>query len=85
VEPKTKINFEVTLKDGHIVKVTYNPDFMNHLEFRGNISETGYQSEFPFVYNTHPSIDEVKKLAGEMAQILYDNNPTRFGKSQSLF
>lgn len=79
-----KINFVVTLKTGDKVDITYEPDFVNHLEFRGKISETGYRSEFPFPIDAHPSLDEVKQLAGEMAQELYENNPAKYGTTQAL-
>lgn len=81
---ENKINFVVTLKTGDKVDVTYYPDFMNHLEFRGNVSETGYRSEFPFPIDSHPSLEEVKKLAGEMAQKLYEENPAKHGTQQAL-
>ncbi len=79
-----KINFVVTLKTGDKVDITYYPDFMNHLEFRGKISETGYRSEFPFPTDAQPSLDEVKQLATEMAQELYDKNPAKYGTTQAL-
>ena len=79
-----KINFVVTLKTGDKVDITYEPDFHNHLEFRGKISETGYRSEFPFPINAHPSLDEVKELAAEMAQKLYENNPAKYGTTPAL-
>ncbi len=80
-----KINFVVTLKSGDKVNVTYYPDFMHHLEFRGKVSETGYRSEFPFPVDAHPSLGEVKQLAGEKAQELYDKNPAKYGTTQALF
>jgi len=79
-----KINFVVTLKTGDKVDITYEPDFHNHLEFRGKISETGYRSEFPFPIDTHLSLDEVKELAAEMAQELYENNPAKYGTTPAL-
>jgi hypothetical protein len=82
---KNRINFVVTIKTGDRVEVTYCPDFLNHLEFRGNISETGYRSDFPFPIDSHPSLDEVKKLAGELAQKFYDENPAKHGIQQKLF
>jgi len=84
INSENKINFVVTLKTGDKVDVTYSPDFMNHLEFRGKVSETGYRSEFPFPIDDHPSLDEVKKLAGEMAQKLYEKNPAKHGTQQAL-
>ena len=80
-----RIDFVVTLKNGEKVDVAYYPDFINHLEFRGNISETGYRSEFPFEYDSHPSLDEVKELAQGMAQALYDKNPAKHGIMKTLF
>ncbi len=85
MKQEEKINFEVTLKNGGKVKVEYRPDFMNHLAFFGNISETGYRSDFPFPVNSEPSLDEVKKLAGELAQKFYNENPTKYGTQQTLF
>ena len=79
-----KITFEVTLENSEKVDVTYYPDFINHLEFRGNISETGYRSEFPFPHDDHPSLYQVKELAQILAQKLYDMNPAKFGKQKSL-
>lgn len=79
-----KINFVVTLKTGDKVDITYEPDFHNHLEFRGKISETGYRSEFPFPIDAHLSLDEVKELAAEMAQKLYENNPAKYGTTPAL-
>ncbi len=79
-----KINFVVTLKTGDKVQVTYYPDFMHHLEFRGKVSETGYRSAFPFPVDAQPSLDEVKQLAGERAQELYDKNPAKYGTTQRL-
>ena len=77
-----KINFVVTLKTGDKVDITYEPDFHNHLEFRGKISETGYRSEF--FPNAHLSLDEMKELAAEMAQKLYENNPAKYGTTPAL-
>jgi hypothetical protein len=85
MKSEVKIHFTVTLKNGDKVEVEYRPDFMNHLAFLGNVSETGYRSEFPFPVDSHPSLDEVKKLAGEMAQKLYDENPAKHGTQQALF
>lgn len=79
-----KINFVVTLKTGDKVDITYEPGFHNHLEFRGKISETGYRSEFPFPIDAHLSLDEVKELAAEMAQKLYENNPAKYGTTPAL-
>jgi len=84
MKSEVKIHFAVTLKCGDKVEIEYRPDFMNHFAFRGNISETGYRSEFPFPIDSHPSLDEVKKLAGEMAQKLYDGNPAKHGSQQAL-
>lgn len=81
---REKINFVVTLKTGDKVDITYAPDFHNHLEFRGKISETGYRSEFAFPTDAHPSLDEVKELAAEMAQKLYENNPAKYGTTPAL-
>jgi len=80
-----KINFVVTLKSGDQVAVSYFPDFMNHLDFRGKISPTGYRSEFHKFGSDHPTLDEVKKFAGELAQELYDKNPAKYGTTQALF
>jgi len=85
MKSEVKIHFVVTLKCGDKVDVEYRPDFMHNLSFRGNISETGYRSEFPFPIDSHPSLDEVKKLAGEMAQKLYDENPAKYGTQSALF
>ncbi|MDD5500590.1 MAG: hypothetical protein PHH57_02760 [Candidatus Omnitrophica bacterium] len=85
IMPKNAVRFMVTLKSGDKVNVTYSPNFLNHLEFRGNVSETGYRSEFPFPVDSHPSLDEVKTLAGEIAQKLYDDNPAKYGTQQPLF
>ncbi len=85
MKSKTKINFVVTLKDGNKIEVTYQPDFLNHLEFRGNISETGYWSAFPFPVNSHPSLDEIKKRSTELAQVKYDVYPGKYGSPQTLF
>ena len=84
INSENKINFVVILKTGDKVDVTYFPDFMNHLEFRGKVSETGYRSEFLFPIDEHPSLDEVKELAGEMAQKLYEENPAKHGTQQAL-
>ena len=84
MKSEVKINFVVTLKTGDKVDIEYRPDFMNHLAFRGNVSETGYRSEFPFPIDYHPSLDEVKKLAGEIAQNLYEGNPAKHGTQQAL-
>jgi len=84
MKSEIKIHFAVTLKSGDKVEITYRPDFMNHLEFRGNVSETGYRSEFPFPIDSHPSLEEVKKLAGEMVQKLYEGNPAKYGTQQAL-
>ena len=81
---RDKINFVVTLKSGDKVNVTYDPDFVNHLEFRGKISETGYRSAFPYPVDALPSLDEVKEFAAEMAQELYDNNPAKYGTTPAL-
>ena len=81
-----RINFVVTLENGEEVAVSYRPEFMHHLEFRGNISETGYRSEFPFVSRAaDPSLAEVKRKAQEMAQGLYNRNPAKHGLMQPLF
>ena len=85
INSENKINFVVTLKTGDKVDVTYFPDFLNHLEFRGKVSETGYRSEFPFPHDDHPSLDEVKELAAEMAQKLYEGNPAKYGLQKHLF
>lgn len=45
-EPKEV--FKVTTDDGTEVEVTYTPGFMKHLEFRGEISSTGYHSSFDY-------------------------------------
>lgn len=82
---ENKIGFVVTLENGEKVDVTYDPDFINHLEFRGNISETGYRSEFPFEYKSNPSLEKVKELAQGMAQELYDKNPAKHGITKPLF
>lgn len=44
--------FSVTTDDGKAVEVTYTPGFMKHLEFRGEISPTGYHSSFDYAGKT---------------------------------
>ncbi len=85
VSMDNKIDFVVTLENGETVAVTYNPDFLNHLEFRGNVTETGYRSDFPFGIGAKPSLDKVKEYAQGRAQELYDNNPAKYGITKSLF
>lgn len=81
-----RIDFVVTLANGETVNVSYYPDFIHHLEFRGSISPTGYRSEFPFVsHHGTPSLDEVKERAQTMAQKLYDENPAKHGSMHRLF
>jgi len=57
---------------------------MTNLEFRGNISSTGYRSEFPFPYGYKPSLDEMKEVAQAKAQQLYNENPTKNGVMKPL-
>ena len=78
-------DFVVTLENGEKVDVAYYPDFANHLEFRGNVTETGYRSDFPFFIGAKPSLDKVKEYAQGRAQELYDNNPAKYGITKSLF
>lgn len=82
---ENKIHFVVTLENGETVDVAYDPSFINHLEFRGNISETGYRSDFPFPYDSKPTLDEVKEVAQARAQQLYNENPAKHGVTKPLF
>jgi len=82
---ENKIHFVVTLENGETVDVTYEPSFINHLEFRGNISETGYRSDFPFSHDYEPSLDEVKETAQARAQQFYNENPAKYGLMKHLF
>jgi len=82
---ENKIHFVVTLENGETVDVTYDPSFINHLEFRGNISETGYRSDFPFSHDYEPSLDEVKETAQARAQQFYNENPAKYGLMKHLF
>ena len=82
---ENKIHFAVTLENGETVDVEYAPDRMPHLAFRGNISSTGYRSEFPFPYEYKPSLDEVKEVAQAKAQQLYNENPAKHGLMKPLF
>jgi hypothetical protein len=78
------VKFVVTLDNGDKVNVTYEPQFMNHLEFRGPISETGYRSEFPN-FEKKPSLEEVKAKARKLAQKLWEDNPAKHGIQQKIF
>ena len=80
-----KKHFVVTLENGEKVDVAYNPGFLNHLEYRGNISSTGYRSDFPFPYGHEPTLDEVKETAQIRTQQLYNENPAKHGITKSLF
>ena len=85
-EEDKRIRFVVILRNGEKVNVTYDREFMHHLEFRGSISSTGYRSEFPFTSeDADPAFDEVKRKAQEMAQGLYDRNPAKHGVTSPLF
>jgi len=66
-------------------KAQWQPSFINHLEFRGNISETGYRSDFPFSHDYEPSLDEVKETAQARAQQFYNENPAKYGLMKHLF
>lgn len=46
--PEATQEFKITAKDGTTVDVTYTPDMKHHLEYRGEISPTGYRSSFAF-------------------------------------
>ena len=82
---REQINFQVVLDNGKEVAVTYEPDFMNHLEFRGPVSETGYRSDFPFPVDAKPTLDKVKKLAKTRAEEFYKANPAKHGHQTTLF
>jgi len=57
--------FKVTTDDGKEVEVTYTPGFMKHLEFRGEISCTGYHSSFDYAGKTNVK-DAARKKANEL-------------------
>lgn len=63
-EPKEV--FKVTTDDGKEIEVTYTPGFMQHIEFRGEISSTGYHSHFGYkgeLANVH---EAARKKANEL-------------------
>jgi hypothetical protein len=60
-----KQTFDITTKDGTKVNVTYQPENRYHLEFRGEISPTGYHSHFGFNGKS-----EVKEYASKYAEDL---------------
>jgi len=83
---ENKIHFAVTLENGETVDVEYTLTCrMPHLAFRGNISSTGYRSDFPFPYDYEPTLDEVKEVAQVRAQQLYNENPAKHGAMKPLF
>ncbi len=61
-------NFKLTTKDGTNVDVAYQPENHHHLEFRGEISSTGYRSHFG--YNGE---GDVKEFAAKYAEELRSN------------
>jgi len=63
-----KQNFSLTTKDGTKVEVTYQPDNRHHLEFRGEISSTGYRSHFGY-----DGKSDVKEFAAKYAEELRSN------------
>lgn len=85
-ERDKRIDFVVILRNGEEVDVAYYPKFMHHMEFRGNISPTGYRSEWPYISEyAEPPLDEVKRKAQEIAQGVYDRNPAKHGVTSPLF
>jgi len=63
-----KQNFCLTTKDGTKVEVTYQPNNQHHLEFRGEISSTGYRSHFGY-----DGKGDVKEFAAKYAEELRSN------------
>jgi len=63
-----KQNFTLTTKDGTKVEVTYQPNNQHHLEFRGEISSTGYRSHFGY-----DGKGDVKEYAAKYAEDLRSN------------
>lgn len=63
-EPKEE--FEITTDDGKEIKVTFTPGFMNHLEFRGEISPTGYHSFFGYKGSSGEAKDAARIKANEL-------------------
>jgi hypothetical protein len=82
---RKKVNFKVVLDNGKEVDVTYDPGFINHLEFRGPVSETGYRSDFPFKLYAKPTLEQVKALAKKRAEEFYKLNPAKHGSQKTLF
>jgi len=60
-----KQNFSLTTKDGTKVEVTCQPNNQHHLEFRGEISSTGYRSHFGY-----DGKSDVKEYAAKYAEDL---------------
>lgn len=82
--------FTVKLTNGQEVEVTWTKIYfpsgdMDHLEFRGPISETGYRSHF-IQKHSHADADREKVLeyAGELAQKWWKENEYKYGKQMSL-
>jgi len=66
-----KTDFDILLDSGEVVKVSWEPGFNNHLEFRSKaISETGYRSDFPMEMEKHFTLDEIKEHAKKRAEEL---------------
>ena len=79
-----KTEIVVTLENGETVIVTHDT-FLNGIQFRGNVSPTGFRSDFPFPYGYEPSLEEVKEVAQARAQQLYNENPAKHGVMDTLF
>lgn len=63
-ESKPKQTFKVTTEDGTEIEVAYDESMRHHLEFRGEISPTGYHSHFG--YDGKGDVREAaQKLANE--------------------
>jgi hypothetical protein len=60
-----KKTFSVTTDDGTEVEVTFDREFRNHLEFRGEISPTGYRSHFGYD-GTGKVKDAARKIANDL-------------------
>jgi hypothetical protein len=62
---KRKEKFTVITENDDKIKVVYTPHFHHHLEFHGNVSETGYRSYFGY-----DGSGDIESFAKELANLM---------------
>lgn len=82
-EVQNKQTFDITTRDGTKVNVTYQPENRYHLEFRGEISPTGYHSHFGF--NGKSDVEEYASKYAEDLRSCFLKDQVKQARKNKIF